>query len=127
LLASLPPQENLGTLPLDTRINLPHTNTFLVLSNLLDASGWGLILGGLPPVANADKIRVVTAKITARTMITFPRKVIAPEGPKKVLTPPPKDAPVLAPLPTCNKITAIKKIQTNTWIVKINPIFTPHI
>jgi len=87
----------------------------------------GLILGGLPPIANTDNTRVVTMKITARTTITFPRKVMTPEGPKKVLTPPPKDAPVLAPLPTCNKTMAINKTQTNTWIVKINPIFTPHI
>jgi len=73
-----------------------------------------LISGGLALGEKIDKKRVITIKITARTMITFPKKLTAPAGPKKVLTPPPKEAPVLAPLPTCNKITLVSKMQTNT-------------
>ena len=58
-----------------------------------------------------NKRTVVITKITAKTIITFPKKLTSPEGPKKVFTPPPKTAPVLAPLPVCIRIAIINKTQ----------------
>lgn len=46
------------------------------------------------------RLREVSIKTTAATVVALPKKVVAPVLPKRVwLDPPPKAAPISAPLP----------------------------
>ena len=60
------------------------------------------------------KIREVTMKTTATTVVILPKKVVAPELPKIVWLDPPKAAPMLAPFPVWSKTIRISPMQTRT-------------
>ncbi len=60
----------------------------------------------------------VNIKTMAATVVALPKKVEAPLLPKSVwLDPPPKAAPISAPLPVCNSTIRIRAIQTITCMI----------
>jgi hypothetical protein len=71
-----------------------------------------------PPVRSPDiyaRLREVIMKTIAAAVVALLKKVDAPVLPKRVwLAPPPKAAPISAPLPVCNNTIMIKAIQTIT-------------
>jgi hypothetical protein len=63
--------------------------------------------------AKYPRVSDVIMKIIAIAVVSFVRKFPAPLLPKIVeLEPPPKTAPISAPLPVCSKTTSINPIQT---------------
>ncbi|MEA3485185.1 MAG: hypothetical protein U9R03_00565 [Candidatus Aerophobetes bacterium] len=105
--ASLTTTVNKADSAIASYVNRPSGITDSTNAFLLDSS-----FGSLPPLEKMPMKKVETKKITTNTIMTFPRKVVAPVGPKTVRTPPPKAAPVEAPLPTCRRIVIISKMQT---------------
>ena len=56
-------------------------------------------------------------KITAAPLVTLVKKLPAPRLPKTVLlAPPPKTAPISAPLPRCNRTTPMSSCEPY-WVV----------
>ena len=63
----------------------------------------------------------VSMNITAAPVVILERKVAAPRLPKIVwLEPPPKPAPISAPLPVCSSTMRISARLTTTWIMIIS-------
>jgi hypothetical protein len=60
----------------------------------------------------------VSIKITAAIVVSLLKKVDAPAPPNRVwLAPPPKAAPISAPLPVCRSTINIKAKATTMWII----------
>ena len=61
----------------------------------------------------------VTMKAIAVPAVSLVKKLPAPLEPKSVWLPPPKTAPMSAPLPVWSSTTTIRKKQAKTWIAGI--------
>lgn len=85
------------------------------------STGAGVFVMTELPVLAVDlyaSIREVSIKTTAATVVALLRKVDAPVLPNRVwLPPPPKAAPISAPLPVCSSTIMISAMQTMTCMV----------
>jgi hypothetical protein len=66
------------------------------------------------PSAKTDRVRDVTMKIMAATVVTLPIRVAGPLAPKTEDEEPPKAAPRPEPLPVCRRTLIIKMMATTT-------------
>jgi len=67
-----------------------------------------------PRDVKTARVKDVSMKITAATVVILLRNEAAPRLPNRVWLDPPKAAPISAPFPLWSRTTAIKKKQTRT-------------
>jgi hypothetical protein len=58
----------------------------------------------------------VIMKAIAVPVVSFVIRLPAPLEPKSVWLPPPKTAPMSAPLPVCSRTTTARNTHATTWI-----------